>query len=335
MFSPLATLDAARLLMLRVGVRHVPGARAVVSSRDARVVLYAAVGVTLGCACSVLAPASVFLWGPVLLGVPHLLSDLRYLVFAPAARARLRWPDIVVGALLLAAMVSPVPAVGFAAVLASALLTRRAATAPTLRFALATLLGATAMWVSWRAPHAAAYALVHAHNLVALFLFGVMFRYRRTALSLIAGTMFLALAILGGAFDNLLMTSSMSLQSLFPEVLPPNLVEKWGGTVCARVVVVFVFLQGVHYTVWLRLIPEAARARAGMRGFASSAAALKTDMGAVALWATLGLSTALLAYGLHAGAYAARGAYLQLAGFHAYLELAVLARWWCLEDVSR
>ena len=331
--SLLATLDSVRFYLLRLGVAHVPGVRTLLASRDLRIILYAALGVMLGATCSVLAPVWLFLWAPLILGVPHLLADLRYLVFDPLARARLGRADALGGMLLIGALISSTPAVGCSAVLAWVLLTPalRRGKPHVGRLVLTGVMCAAAIWLSLLHPIFTAYALVHAHNLVALWLFGAMFRYQRITWLMLGGAAVMTGAILLGVFDTL-SDHRAALEALSYNLVPPALAQSWNPVYNARIVVAFVFVQGMHYTVWLRLVPEAARPREGVRGFASSARALKADMGALTLWATAGLGLGLIGYGLSTGAYAARGTYLQIAGFHAYLELAVLARWWCMKD---
>jgi hypothetical protein len=89
-------------------------------------------------------------------------------------------------------------------------------------------------------------------------------------------------------------------------------------------VLFFAFAQSVHYAVWLRLIPEDDRARPGLRSFTSSVRALTQDVGRPLVVFAGVLTLALSAWAL-SDLCAARDVYLRVAGFHAYLELAVLA----------
>jgi hypothetical protein len=53
---------------------------------------------------------------------------------------------------------------------------------------------------------------------------------------------------------------------------------------------------------------------------------LQHDFGAVVVWGIVAVAVALIAFGMH-NALDARQWYLRIAGSHAYLELAFLARW--------
>ena len=90
----------------------------------------------------------------------------------------------------------------------------------------------------------------------------------------------------------------------------------------SRFVLFFAFAQTVHYAVWLRLVPEDDRPRAGVRSFASTARALRSDLGVPVLFAFVALA-ALFVVWAFVSLHAARLGYLQLAVTHGYLEIAV------------
>ena len=97
------------------------------------------------------------------------------------------------------------------------------------------------------------------------------------------------------------------------------------GALQHRAVLLFAFLQSVHYLVWIRLIPEDARKQPTPRTFNKSLMALRSDFGwvweavlfgavALCVWAVLDIAQA-------------RRSYLQLIFFHGFLEFAICA--WC------
>jgi hypothetical protein len=86
----------------------------------------------------------------------------------------------------------------------------------------------------------------------------------------------------------------------------------------AALVRVYAWLQLVHYAVWLVVLPQA-RPDGGWRALGTPLLAL-CAVGTVAL-----LAAVLFAAG---GPVGVRGAYLSLASFHGWVELAVLAHWW-------
>jgi hypothetical protein len=91
----------------------------------------------------------------------------------------------------------------------------------------------------------------------------------------------------------------------------------WG----MRLACLFVFAQSVHYLVWLRLVPEEARERPGIRSFASTFHALKEDLGVIVLLASF-VAMGLVFVRALTSLEAARILYLRGASFHAFLEIA-------------
>ena len=92
-----------------------------------------------------------------------------------------------------------------------------------------------------------------------------------------------------------------------------------------RLVLAFAFAQGVHYGVWLRLVPDEDRARETSRTVRRTFRELLDDCG----WLVGAAAIATLvfcAWGLR-DLYGARDGYLSFARFHGSLELAVAALW--------
>jgi len=168
--------------------------------------------------------------------------------------------------------------------------------------------------------------LIHAHNVVALIAWLWLFRSRMRAellpLSLVAGA---ALLLVSGAlvpttihfgvwsaFGTNLLAASDWLAPGVPGALGVGLASS------------FIFLQSVHYLVWLVLVPADDRPGGGSVSFRRSFREITRDLGGpvalvfVALWALVG--------GFGAAApLATKNAYLALASFHVWLEIAVLS----------
>lgn len=320
-------LDFLRAAVLRLAGR--PG-RVFLSDRAARVGLYAAFGLAVTLAIACLAPVWAFALGPIVLGVPHLVADVRYLVVRPRLHER-RPLVLAVGVPLVLATIVQSPALGLAAgVGAIVFATSDRVELSRIRVALLAAIG-VAIALSARSPRTASLVLLHGHNALAVVVFLVAFaRSRRVgafvALLAVAATG----ALLGGVFDSVLLNAvtgsgprtGLSFAGML-DILAPNVTDP---VLAMRVAVLFVFAQGFHYVIWLRIVPEEARERAGIRSFGSSIAALEREIGI-----GLVVVVALLALALFARAgtslEAARVLYLRASGFHGYLEIAFLLFW--------
>jgi len=296
--------------------------RGVIADRRTRLAIGAVVALIAALAVSLVAPGAWFLWGPLVLGVPHVLADARYLVLSPYRRIALRRRDAALIGGLVALAVAGAPWLGAAVVLGAILLTP-AADPRRRAVAFAAALGLAC--IAWSSPEITSYAVMHAHNLVALVVLIALAGHRRVGWGLAGGALAITALILSGAFDAVLPVRA--LDELADYLLPAA--TPWSTAACARVALSFVFLQGVHYAVWLRLIPAALRPHGGLRGFGASLRALERDVTApiLALVAVAALALPVLALVGARDAQTLRDLYVQLAGGHAYLELAVLARW--------
>jgi hypothetical protein len=296
--------------------------RGVAADRRTRLALGAVVAVLVALGVSLAAPTTWFLWGPIALGIPHVLADVRYLVLAPYRRVALGRRDLVLAAGLLAFAVTLAPWLGAAVVIGAVALT------PDARRRAAVLAPAIALaWVAWSSPMTTSYVILHVHNVVALVLFAALAQDRRVGCGLAIAALAITAAVLGGGLDAIL--PMHALDDLAGYVLPDAAFAQWSAAACARIALTFVFLQGVHYAVWLRLIPAAVRPHRGMRGFRASVRALERDCTAplLVVIALAALALPALAVVGARDPQTLRALYVQLAGGHAYLELAVLARW--------
>ena len=316
----LAPADSLRSAILKVAS---PWISPLFADRHRRVWWLGMVSVVSAFVVTGLVPLWSLALGPVILGVPHLVSDVRYLVVRPKLHLK-PWLLVLVGAPLLATSLGAGPEVGVLAIVPA-------------------VFGAGWSWrlvvvgLVWLALTGAAYleplgfqlAFVHAHNVVAVLLWwSLTSRTKSMALVplLAVGG---AIAILAGALDPLVTWSggwtapwTGTTFTEFVESITPNL----DPTLAGRLVLSFCFLQSVHYAVWLRLVPDDARPRPAPRTFAASWDALVADFGLAPLLVFVALSLGLAVWGA-VSLPGARLGYLQLAAFHGYLELAIAARW--------
>lgn len=329
MYALVHGLDRARLGWLRLlGPLATPFLR----SRELRSATSLTLSIGVALALTALAPLELLALGPLVLGVPHLAADVRYLVVRPRLHRRPAfWLAVVVPLALLG--VTTWSWLGFLAVLGAALTLPGAWSTRRALVAVAALaLAALAWWL----PRAVGPVMAHLHNVIAVLFFlawpALVGRSRtlgwhRLPLALFA---LATLAILGGALDPLAqrvgeIATSDGLGTplaLHEAVLAPAWLDAPALTL--RLVLFFAFAQSVHYAVWLRAVPEEDRGRPTPRTFRASLEALR-DEGSLPVMA--GFAALAIALGVWAAfdLYGARVGYLRGALFHGYLELAIAA----------
>lgn len=352
-----AGADALRRGALR-GLARTSAGRALMRDRARRLGALAILQVLAVTAVALAAPLWLLLLGPLLLGVPHVASDLRYFVVQP----RTPWPPralVAVGALLglmtlqrvALAVGAPIPLPEGVSPLQSELGLGVSSVAAALwlggwrrRRWPALLAVVIALAVAWRAPQAAFMAFGHGHNLVgpacALLLGwreagrgrladGALGGLSAHALVALAALTFVAAqgALLGGAFDGLLLglgglsapATGLDLGDLEAQ-LAPGVGYPWS----MRLTVSFAIAQAVHYAAWLRWLPQLWSPRRVPTPFAADVRG-----GVDALGAPLFVAVAVAAIGLPLVALVvsptqARVGYLHAVAFHGWLELAAL-----------
>jgi hypothetical protein len=292
--------------------------------------VHSVAGVLFAMLLTLIMPGVLFVLGPIVLGVPHLASDLRHLVLR---RSRTRaW--LMLGAVGSLAIVSlrAIELVSSASrasteltvgalwiVLAAALGAARSSRWS--RAALTACLVGAAWHFARRDPHLARTLLAFGHNPVALVVWVVLFRRAR----IYAAPAILLTAAIAWGF-----TSCWWMHLRGPWVA--DLVEEamlraplsLGPRVAVGLGLSFVFLQSVHYAVWLAWIPQEDRRGEGTPTFAMSAQAVARDLGRPVLVGVVVATVALVVAGL-ISMQRARTGYLSIATFHAYLELAALS----------
>ncbi|MCX6851268.1 MAG: hypothetical protein NTY98_20365 [Verrucomicrobia bacterium] len=324
----LTPLDRLRWLLLKL---LGPLAKPLVRRRELRVMAAGCAVVCFSLAATLLSPFWLLALGPVILGVPHLVADVRYLVLRPGLHRRLvLWLPVGIP-LLLAGTSRFSMAGGLTACAAMALLARGAWS----RKMIALISIAALMAVVWVMGDVAALVFAHAHNFIAVMLWWCWRPRSGQKQQAVVPLLFLTASILlvMGWLEPWARGFAWQPAGLGPSYhlsfLAPGIAEPWA----LRLVLLFAFAQSVHYGVWLRLIPEDDRPQETPRTFRASARALVADVGTplmaivillslgIALWAAFDLT-------------AARENYLRMALFHGYLEL-IAATWLFVERPAR
>ncbi len=304
--------DAVRTAMYRV---FAPVLRPFIANRALRVQALAVFSIVTSFALTWAAPLWLLALGPIVLGVPHLVADARYLVAQPGLHRHGALSWLLFLPLLGIAFGAP-PFVGLLSMVPAVLLANA-------RFSLK-LAGLAA----WLALSAAAFqfenhfllAFLHLHNVVALA-FWWAWRPREAKSLLIPLLVVAALFfIFLGGIDSAVAHSGPRTGSPFGEFVETN-APGLEPMFAARLILSLAFLQSLHYAVWLRLVPDDARARPAPRPFAASWSALERDLGLPLLLVCVAAAVVFAAWGA-VNLAEARDGYLRLASFHGYLELA-------------
>jgi hypothetical protein len=320
-----ALLVPADALRARVYRLVAPWVGPLFADRERRVAWLGAACVGLAFLLTLTVPLWSLALGPVLLGVPHLVSDLRYLVVRPGLHRRSSLA-LLAGVPLVATCLGAGPAVGLLAMVPALVSAECAWRRKGLL--LAGWGGLTVLALAAEVTFVRVF--LHAHNVFAVALWWWAWRSRHSrawGVPLLAALGTVAL-LLGAAEPVMTVLGAWSAPgtgtsfSEFVEVLAPQGFPLLG----LRLVLVFAFLQSVHYGVWLRLVPEDDRARVAPRPWRATWRALVEDFGPVPLGLFVLLALAVVAWGM-VSLPEARWGYLRLAAFHGYLELAIAARW--------
>jgi hypothetical protein len=312
----LSPLDVVRSALYRGAA---PWLAPFYGDRERRVAVFGAVSVAVALAVTLVVPLWSLALGPLVFGVPHLVSDLRYLVVRPGFHRR-TWLVLLAGAPLVATSFGAGPAVGLASVVVAVLFARGAWTTKTLMLVPSAALVGVALWQ----PVGFQLVFLHLHNAVALLVWWLWRKRGAVSLLVPAAVLGGTALLLSGAAEPVLSMSggwnapwTQTSFADFVETTTPLANPVWA----ARLVLLFCFLQQVHYGAWLRMIPDDDRARPAPRTFRATWTALVQDFGLAPLLVAVALALGLAAWGL-VSLRDARLGYLYLAAFHGYLELA-------------
>jgi hypothetical protein len=335
----LRPLDRARTALFVRALQLAPLRTVLVEKRrrvPALLLLHASAAFVL----SVFAPTLLLVVGPLLLGVPHLVADLRYLVVRPrlgaAARVWLVGGSVLIFRLKLAELAGVPALLRYELPFAALWVTGAAALgASRLKDVRSVVIGGFACafaLAAWVMPGALRTVVAHAHNAIALGVWAVMFcqaRARSRALAVLAviaaATLLLILSPLAWFGFKHGLTQSFGLHAFMAADQLAPLVHS--APLALGIVASFTFLQSIHYAVWLHAIPQEATRGEGTISFRMSFRAFLRDFGpwGAALAAVL---VVLVPLGGLLSPLRTQSIYLSLATFHAYLELAALALCW-------
>ena len=333
-------LDVVRGSFLRLATRSAAVTR-VLARRDSRLALLATLQVAVLFALVVRAPVALFFLGPVVLGVVHLAADARYLVLH---RAPPRLLVVLSAAIALAITLVRVAVarhvlriatgdavdvalgVAWVGVALGFALRTRSRIAP-----LPVLVGGTLLFVAsgtWLVLHAhlVGLVLVHAHNVVAVLVWLVLFR-RQRAWAVVPVTLIVGLTavLLSGAYLPWTAThGGLAAFGARAESLGTWLAPGLSPQAGLAVVMTFVFLQGVHYAAWTGWIAQDDLRGEGTPTFRQTVRSLVADFGPRTFALIAVAACALAAFALH-DMRAALSWYMTLAKSHAWFELAFFA----------
>ena len=332
-----APLDQGRRVALR-WLLATPVLGRLVRDRDRRVGLHAFVGVGAALTLTALWPAALFVVGPLLLGVAHVVGDLRYLVLRRSVSSSVVVLGAVFAAGLFAARVTDMlmPGAGLtaaqelraielwagASVVAAVLSQHGQRARGLIAGGLVLGLGAAAQ----ARPDLAQMAFAHLHNVIGIALWLWLFRRRVApvvpALALlVAGLVLVGSGVtLGQAESRGALTFGGQHLSSVAEWVAPGLPARW----MLGALMTYILLQAVHYSVWIAWVPQEDTRAEGTMSFRMSARSLRDDL----RWLTVPVVLVAVAVPLIAlrhGAVLTRDGYLSLASFHGYLEVAMAA----------
>lgn len=276
------------------------------------VVLLVAVALTLA------SPLTVLLWSPLLLGVPHVLGDVRLLITSPVVpvhvRAHLAMAAPLAGLVGSRAvgLMDGVDRTAAEVLLGVLAIVAGLATGPgtLVRRALVGLAAGLLALFAWLAPSTLALGFGHAHNLVGLSALVWWTRGSRWSWALLGSSLAAAAVILSGAVDPWLagLASGAVVSGLGADGLRSSLAPGLSDAVAVRVVGAYALLQLMHYAVWVVFAPPIA-------------GPLQLRPWMIGLLALACLALPVAAWSAPASV---RASYLALVLFHGWLELAVI-----------
>lgn len=324
-----APLDRLRSEMFGVAKRL--GLSDVLATRDRRLAAIALSHLAFVFPLAVLATPLLLIFGPLVLGVPHLVGDVRHMVLRRQLPSSFRAAVYASCAGLIALRALEEIGWQFPAraemIFVSAAIVAAASAGPRGAKRPAVVLGALAVAVGFIGnPRVARLAMLHGHNIIALVVWLVLFRRSRRAVRtpmLLTGFVFVLLS--SGTLAPV--TEARGLDQFFGMstsgaalFLAPGLEP---GALTVGITSGFAFLQSVHYAVWLIYVPQDDTHHQGSRSFRRSVRDLIDDVGVTALSVALVVGLAVVAFAF-IDALQARALYLSLASFHGYFEVAML-----------
>lgn len=295
-----------------------PWINPLIRNRDRRICVTACFGIVLAFLASFSFPLWQLLLGPLLLGIPHVMGDVRYLVLHKRLHQKSWFWWCAIVPFLLYAITRSVHYAMLGVFLASLYTQRQGVERYIVQLCACCLFLISLHW-----PRHFLFAFLHAHNVIAIGIWWFWSRNRKYWESiplLLCGLGCLGLVVLGSS-ETLGFSYYPPYMDMeyYQQAIAYMAAESWKTTT----VLIFAFLQSVHYLVWIRLIPEEARKQPTPRGFRKSFDALSFDFGFTILLVIGLVFIFFIGYGVYSPELARRD-YLTLISFHGFLELFVL-----------
>lgn len=321
-------LDVVRRASLS-GLLRVPAIGVILRTRDARIAVQATLGVVVALSLTLAAPGALLVLGPLCLGVLHVAADVRYLVVRRGVPRRIVSVVLAGSAALFALRAAALFGAPMAAVtelevsLGFGLPLLCLALSPSRRAALVSVPFACVLVLALSSPGKAQLLFAYAHNVVGLAIWAFLFRRRTTfalpavgllvagAVALASGKLVPVTRFVGPWSEQMVDEAMMAMPTL-------------DARLAVGVGLSFLFLQAVHYSVWLSWIPQEDLPGEGTTTFKMSARSFARDLGRPAAVGVVLLALVVAAAGV-VTPHHARHVYLSLATFHGYLELSMLA----------
>ncbi len=330
-------LDKIRRPLWQLSAKTAFG-RACIRDRGLRLTTLGLGHMAVGLALTLLFPVWLLLFGPLLLGIPHVAGDIRYLLIHPPVRLGRLGIVLILTPLALMTLhrMATVFGMPFSAPLeigfgllsvAGALIAVRTTWLRRLigLFALSAL---TVPLVSnAETSRAAIHVIAHLHNFVAvgLWLFVLRGEVRLShVVSLVVGYGLIAGFLFSGLGDGLIFAADDigafglgSMTAILAPHVPPDDGLRW--------VLLYAFAQSFHYAIWIRLIPQRIDTRKSPPTFARSLSRLRRDFGTLGFVFLAVMTLALPLSAVLLDPADVRNAYLVAAIGHGYIEFAVIA----------
>ena len=335
----LRNAEALRSRLWRLSARTSLGRRCL-RERRTRLAVLASLHLVVAFSLTLAAPLWLLLLGPLLLGVPHVIGDIRFLLLGRHRRVTQRAavalliPLGVMTALRVGVLLGAPVHLAWELAFGSLAMAAGVCFAPVgmIPRGLALLCVAGLAAVLQIHPSHSTIIIAHLHNGVA---FGLWLWWMREEgrlgqlwwlVALYVGL--IALLLLGVA-DPLLgdaMGWDRSVDGLDFAGLTWTLAPELPYDVATRLVLVYAFAQAVHYSVWIRLAPQSPPfyAREGAPSIRRSWENLRQDLGRWGLRLACGAVLLVPVMALF-DPYGVRSGYLTVVLFHGWLELAVVA----------
>lgn len=342
----ISQLDLFRSMLLKETLR-VSFFRQLFLSRSTRILILSLVALSFYFSVSLFFPLWVLLIGPILWGVPHIISSLRYnTLFSSdlSTRKNLMLVQSIIWLIVFSYRIaidiynvklifSSYPLV-FESIclMVSFVLHIYFSKFVSWKSFLFFPLFCALMFSTYLYPIETGLILLIGHNYIPLYSWFQSCQ-NRSDLKVFFGVSFiyiaLSLAIFFGAFDSIYSTFSPQGHIGFLNWDYADLVTAFGGTSADyqfwfHVVCLYAFSQAMHYFFWMKAIPENYQLQEHPPSFRWSLNRLSTEFGSSSIYLMISLVLLGLAYWLFFEFQMARLVYFSIASYHGFMELSAL-----------